>query len=201
VRKRSARRLDVPLDVVPQQVAAADLPALIFGALNGHGAPSAGDQLRGIREWRAGDSPRNVHWRSTARTGALTVVERGEPTRDVLFMLAVGRYAEPSYELAVARAASVAVAALERGTTVRLGWKPGDTGATGPIRGYQLDARSAMIAFARLPSSEPLTAADLAALRAGIPRGAGVLLVTAADDVARRSALVDALGTHATVLG
>jgi uncharacterized protein (DUF58 family) len=194
VRRRLTRRIDTPLDVLPATVAVGELPPLAFGAIDGRGAPSSGDQIRGVREWRAGDMPRNVHWRSTARTGALTVVERGEPTRDTLFVIAIGRYAEPIYELALARAAAAADAALERGTTVCLLWKPV---AAEALRGYTLETHSALLAFARLPTSEALAEADLASLRATMPPGAGVVLATA--DVADSRALAAALGDYVVV--
>jgi uncharacterized protein (DUF58 family) len=38
------------------------------------GLPSAAD-VRGVRPYRAGDSPRDVHWRTTARRGSLMVRE------------------------------------------------------------------------------------------------------------------------------
>ena len=39
--------------------------------------PSArgGEEFRGLRPWREGDSPRAIHWRSSARTGTLVVRE------------------------------------------------------------------------------------------------------------------------------
>ncbi len=50
----------------------------------------AGLDVRGVREWRPGDAVRHVHWRSTARTGRLTVLEYGEPTVDMFGVLIAG---------------------------------------------------------------------------------------------------------------
>lgn len=45
--------------------------AVAVASSRGHG--SGGDDFAGLREWRAGDSPRHIDWRSMARGGALMV--------------------------------------------------------------------------------------------------------------------------------
>ena len=70
------------------------------------GPMGPGLDVRGVREWRPGDATRHVHWRSTARTGRLTVLEHGEPGIGALGVLAVGRAGEPRFEHAVAVAAA-----------------------------------------------------------------------------------------------
>lgn len=41
----------------------------------------------GLREWRPGDSRRWIHWRSSARQGALTTLQFEQPRRDELFLV------------------------------------------------------------------------------------------------------------------
>ncbi|CAM3896375.1 DUF58 domain-containing protein [Smaragdicoccus niigatensis] len=74
--------------------------------------------FHGLRDYIPGDDPRSVHWRSTARTGRLTVREHEETRR---WHLAVGlstadEYASSAeFELAVSVAASLGVHALTYG--------------------------------------------------------------------------------------
>src|SRR5262249_56825539 len=46
--------------------------------------PGAQAELHGLRDYRPGDSPRAVHWRSSARRGRLLVREFEEPPGDEL---------------------------------------------------------------------------------------------------------------------
>lgn len=46
------------------------------------------DMLHGVREYREGDDPRRIHWRTTARTGTLIVSEwRAQESDDVVVVL------------------------------------------------------------------------------------------------------------------
>ena len=74
--------------------------------------------MLGVRQWRAGDDLRRIHWRSTARTGRPTLVERGDPRTTQVRVLLVGSADYPGFEDAVSAAASVCDLALRRGTTV-----------------------------------------------------------------------------------
>jgi len=72
------------------------------------------DDFYGVREWRHGDSRRWIHWRSTARHGALVVRQFEEHrNRDVVLLLDLWQPEEPSprhledVELAVSFAATV----------------------------------------------------------------------------------------------
>jgi len=71
-----------PLTVFPAISRIQDDPQWVGGRLseNGEGmrVGEAGEPL-GVREFRSGDRLRNVHWIHTARTGTLTVCERGGP--------------------------------------------------------------------------------------------------------------------------
>jgi len=101
----------------------------------------------GLREWREGDDRRDVHWRSTARTGRLMVREyEDERTRQVVVAVdnalpadvraAIGDGLDPpeaeALERAISLAASLASAYLEGGWSVALvargAWVPASAG-------------------------------------------------------------------------
>jgi uncharacterized protein (DUF58 family) len=79
----------------------------------------AGEEFLGVRDYRPGDSPRAVHWRSTARTGHLMVREYEErPSTRVGIVLAGGDHGTPpesSFEALVSAVASIALYALSTG--------------------------------------------------------------------------------------
>ncbi|MGZ4593576.1 MAG: hypothetical protein ACXV3C_06900 [Actinomycetes bacterium] len=90
--------------------------------------PGNGLDLAGIREWRAGDDPRRVHWRSAARRGRLVVAERGTGRSPALSLVVVGPSEAPDWEELVAVAAATARAAQLAGRPVAVtAWT-----ATGP---------------------------------------------------------------------
>lgn len=69
-----------------------------------------------LREYQPGDDRRNVHWRSTARTGVL-MVRQYEETRRSHFVIGLSRnpgdYADPEeFELAISAAGSLGLRAL-----------------------------------------------------------------------------------------
>jgi uncharacterized protein (DUF58 family) len=75
-----------------------------------------------IREYMPGDDPRNVHWKSTAKTGAL-MVRQFEDTRRSHLVVALGlsraEFAdEDEFELAVSAAASLGSRAVRDGREV-----------------------------------------------------------------------------------
>ncbi len=82
---RARRKLSWPEETAEITVAPALLPVAALGP-SGHGGrarrgtsrrarPGAGDELRGTRPYVAGDDMRQIHWKSTARTGALVMRE------------------------------------------------------------------------------------------------------------------------------
>jgi uncharacterized protein (DUF58 family) len=127
---RAQRDLDVSSDVVvvPRTLPLHDFPfagagddadAAALPPSSGHG-----EQLAGVRDYRAGDDIRRVHWRSTARRGHLVVREDARtPTPRVALVLAGAEYGEPpdsAFEALVTAAASIALHALERGHDLEL---------------------------------------------------------------------------------
>jgi uncharacterized protein (DUF58 family) len=49
--------------------------------------PSARAEFHGLRAWRTGDSPRNIHWRTSARRGELMVREYEDVPSDNLLLV------------------------------------------------------------------------------------------------------------------
>lgn len=94
------------------------------GSMRGDGL-----DFHGVREYRTGDDLRRVHWRTTARTGKLAVMEYNQGmTGDVLLALDLNRDAyagtgegpDGALECAVRIAAAVAAYLLGNGYAVRL---------------------------------------------------------------------------------
>ena len=79
---------------------------------------ATGSDAGGVREWRSGDQVRHVQWRSTARTGRLTVAERDHVAPGALVLLIAGRSGDPALEDAISKAATVGSVALRRGAAV-----------------------------------------------------------------------------------
>jgi uncharacterized protein (DUF58 family) len=74
--------------------------------------PSARAEFHGLRAWRPGDSPRLIHWRTTARCGELMVREyEDEPSDNLLLVLDSTRphvkEPGPVFEEAVSLAATI----------------------------------------------------------------------------------------------
>ena len=119
----SRQRVDVPdgLWVAPRTVTPIDVPGVLGAQVEGSGPMGPGLDVRGVREWRPGDAVRHVHWRSTARTGRLAVLDYGEPTVGTIGVLAAGTTTgapEPQFEAALAIAAATAMRAIEDGVAV-----------------------------------------------------------------------------------
>ena len=170
------------VDVLPRVHPLRDL---VLGDAGGSRGSSTGAAATGspddvsIREYRVGDDLRRVHWRSTARRGAVMVRSDEHPGRpDVVLLLDdravahAGRGAASSLEWAVTAAASAAVHLHRRGPRVQLL----HGGTFDPPR--ELDdssaARGLLRALARLrPGAED----GLARSTAALGRGDSTLLV------------------------
>lgn len=105
-------------------------PARLGHLLAGVGAASrrvgAGDELAGLREWRAGDEARAVHWRRSASLGRLVVRER-RAEHEAHLELAIDPRRDPAdpgwdarFEQAIEEAAGLADEALRRGASVEV---------------------------------------------------------------------------------
>jgi uncharacterized protein (DUF58 family) len=111
---KPVRTLERRVVVAP---AAAPPVALHFdgGALDGSGVLRAGLDVRGLREWQPGDAARHVHWRATARTGEIRVLDRGDPSHGALGILLAGRAGEPRFESVLATTAATVRLAMDDG--------------------------------------------------------------------------------------
>ncbi|HTC71019.1 MAG TPA: DUF58 domain-containing protein, partial [Acidothermaceae bacterium] len=95
-----------------------EFPRVLSTEVEGSGPMGPGLDVRGVREWRPGDAVRHVHWRSTARTGRIAVLEYGEPTIDKIGLFVAGTRSDPRFEATLAIAASTAWRAFDDGIAV-----------------------------------------------------------------------------------
>jgi uncharacterized protein (DUF58 family) len=116
---------------------AAGLDQRPIGALPAPGQDN--DEFSALREYQPGDDLRKLHWASTAKTGDLMVREeqiqhRGQLT--VLVDLQVGTWPGTTIERGLSAAASVAIASLEAGLSVRVVTTAGDDSGTATGRAH-----------------------------------------------------------------
>jgi uncharacterized protein (DUF58 family) len=128
---RKSRDIEAPADVlvypalvpVPETIIRAGLAE---AGRNQTPSRSRSGDFHGLREFRTGDDPRDVHWRTSARRGRLVVRECEEETgRTVLLVLENPRPGEDveltkAFEAAVSLTASVALALIKKGLLVGL---------------------------------------------------------------------------------
>ena len=120
-RKAGRVRLDDEVLVFP---AVTSLPPARRRALAAGGARAVprrgrGHDLYNLRDYRSGDDPRLIHWRSTAKAGALMVRElQAESVRDSLIVLEVTGADGDRVERGLSEAASCAVHLMEDGGRV-----------------------------------------------------------------------------------
>lgn len=161
-----------------------------FGLRERDGAVRRGEGLEfhGVREYRPGDSPRRVHWRTSARRGTLAVVEFERAfQQDLMLALDLGEGTEhgegreTTLEYAVKAAATLAHRILVDGGGVTLVSQEG----TVAIRAGESDAEAARYrlfdALARARARSPLSLAQVLA-RVRIPEGAELVVLTSRFD-------------------
>ncbi len=122
VHRRVRTRLTRPMVVVPAGESHAWDPPALRAVRHGlaETAPLGHDLFRGVRPYQRGDPRRRVHWKATARTGALMVREAdGTGVVAIQVVLDLGE-GGPAGEAAVARAAHLIEEAVGRGWLVRL---------------------------------------------------------------------------------
>lgn len=165
-----------------------------------HAGPTpGGDEFHSLREYRLGDSLRQVHWRVSAKRGVRIVKDRVDDQSDQLLVL-LDSYASPRlFETLIEAAASVMVAALAQlpdAVALRVidQRRVSATAPTGRVR-------ETLATLARLmPAREDHFAQALRA--AALPRHVPKIILTASWD-STRAALCSALlrgSQSATVL-
>ncbi len=115
-RRRSC--IHIETDVAPAPAPPLPLPDFGGGADAVAGPLRPGLDVDTVRPYRTGDSTRHVHWRTTARTGRLSVLERAEPGGGALGVVLAGESGDPAFEAALAVAAATATAATRAGLAV-----------------------------------------------------------------------------------
>jgi uncharacterized protein (DUF58 family) len=134
------------------------------------------DRFHALREFREGDDPRRIHWRTTARRGVRTFAEwRSEAGRRVVVVLGRGvrgRDSERRFERAVSAAATVVSACARERLPVRLllGRPPREGTRGAPERGVRgVEAALDALALVRVGEARD-PAQDVASVGAGAPR-------------------------------
>jgi uncharacterized protein (DUF58 family) len=163
----------------------------------------------GVREYAPGDPLRRIHWRQTARTGKLNVIEFEEPESVSIAIIMdlqrgtdVGKEADSTLEYAVRFAASIAYQAVQQGANVQLitptGWSQSDA-TESVLRAAALSGRgqthlfTLLDALARVEAQAVPTVSELtqSALHTVAP-GTTALIITSRP----ASGLPDVLSQH-----
>jgi uncharacterized protein (DUF58 family) len=161
-RARRTQSVGAGTIVVPRWVELASFPILEpssfpFETLHARARTGAGEEYLGVREYRPGDPPRAVHWRSTARVGRLVVREYQEemasPVSLVLYGPDRGEAPDSAFEYCVSAVASIARYALMTGHRVELARATPDGSVE---EGVGLDTTGVL---AWLAAAEPITGA------------------------------------------
>ena len=173
-----------------------------FGVREREGKAQRGDGLEfhGVREYHAGDSLRRVHWRTTARTGRLAVVEFEKAfEQDLVLALDLrlnthfGTGREATLEYAIKIAATLADRTVARGGGVTLHTQAGS--ATIDARTNDPEAARFRLfdLLARVqPTAEQSLVTTLSAQQ--LRPGSRLVLLTAAGDPALDTWLTRRLG-------
>jgi uncharacterized protein (DUF58 family) len=127
-RKAQAYAVDLEVLVYPELFDADEAELGGRGRLGDQGEPRPGQghELRQLRAFRPGDDPRNIHWKRTAKTGSLIVMDKEERRGRRLSIVldnGVGRLqgeARERFERLISEAATAAVELLDRGFEVEL---------------------------------------------------------------------------------
>jgi uncharacterized protein (DUF58 family) len=210
---RSSRTLEVgtPLVVVPRWFEIRSFPILEPSSfpsdvLHERARTGAGEEFIGVRDYRPGDPPRSVHWRSTARAGHLIVREfEEELASHVVLVLAGADTGEPpdsAFESLVTTAATIGIYALQTGHPVDM---VRATPGGGAERLGDTDRYGLLDWLAKAePVDAPLTALVGAAVDRIGRRGTVVLLAPATgeagESIADAVRLVQAGGSRAIVI-
>ena len=163
----------------------------------------------GVREYAQGDPLRHIHWRQTARTGRLAVIEFEEPqTINLVIVLDlqqgtdIGEGADTTLEKGVSLAASLGQQAIQAGASIRLVVPEDAAGSETAVAAFQaadIADRGPEHLFAVLGALARVEARSAHAVSSVVSERVGVLLpgttlivITASTD----SALPDALARY-----
>jgi uncharacterized protein (DUF58 family) len=176
---QKSRDIADPIDLVIYPALVAISPTLLRGlpARLGPGRQkwrSRSGDFYGLRDFRAGDDPRDIHWRTSARRGVPFVRENEDDEgMEATVVLDNLEGAEPqAFETAVSQAASVSLELLHRGFRVGLVLRGASVPAdAGPAQATRLLRALALVEPA--PASVPLEqgpgAIAVVSIRPGAP--------------------------------
>jgi uncharacterized protein (DUF58 family) len=163
---------------------------------------AAGEDDVAVREYRHGDELRRVHWRATARSGALMVRREEQPWESRATVILddratahVGESVSGSFERAVGAAASIGLHLSHRGYAVRLvaderevtSASAVDDGASADPTGMMLDA---------LAVAQPSRSASIHTLAGTVRHGSDGLIVMVLGALSLREADLLARARH-----
>lgn len=134
----------------------------------------------GVRDYRPGDSPRSIHWRTSARTNNLAVIEYARQTAMTPVFL-VDRFSEAdkgegaasTFETAVSIAASLAQRESRQNRRFGLGHSPEDAGIRG--LGHQFEEAMFWLAQVEATAQKPM---DLSGAMFPWPEVTPVIILT-----------------------
>lgn len=158
----------VPLDRLGPVGALSDV-----GVSSRLAAAGVGERDLSVREYRIGDDPRHVHWKSSARRGELMVRQEElphQPRASVLLDVREGE--EAAFEWAVEAAASICLRLSQDGYSVRLLTDGHDAGWVGPS-----DPDLAALTLDRLAVVQAGAATDPAAAARVLASGGDAVVV------------------------
>ncbi|MBK9383395.1 MAG: DUF58 domain-containing protein [Planctomycetes bacterium] len=147
-------------------------------------ATRSDEEFRGLREWRHGDNPKRIHWRRSARLGAL-VVKEFEETRTARLSLVLCTVADRGKSAALAEeaisfSAALARACQRRGLALSLICGPSAAPEVLELGRGRFPLERALDRLAQLvlePRADPQAASALAALSPRLFRERHVLCV------------------------
>lgn len=170
----------------------------------------------GVRQYMPGDPLRRIHWRQTARTGKLSVIEFEETQSvnlaivlDVKQGTEVGTGTETTLEYGVRLAASLAHRATQQGVSMRLltGPLPGGDERASSLEAVKLPGRGqqhlflVLDALARVEAESPTTVRGVVTESVGnLLPGTTLIIITSQADPQLPNALTRYTATGANVL-
>jgi uncharacterized protein (DUF58 family) len=150
-------RVDLPVELAVAPRPTGETPILLERPDDGTtavvsvGGPSAGDTVRSVRPYVAGDAARLVHWPTSARRGTLVVREHEPPAAVGVALVVDLNGARDDVEQAASRAAGIGRATLAAGGSVWCCTSEAD----GPVSAIIADARELNRRLARAREGEP----------------------------------------------
>ncbi len=152
----------------------------------------------GVRQYVPGDPLRRIHWRQTARTGHLSVIEFEEPQSIQVQMILdrqegrnVGSGAETTFEYAVRFCASIAYQMVQQNASVRLSNTLHSANETAVNARGEMQLMRILDSLARVEDNDTASISEIVNDKAGqVPRGTTLIVVTSNPDAEIGEALM-----------